>query len=119
MKKLLILVLACCTLSTTLQATEKNKGEFSNLVVFLRFADEDEAIFEKPASHYEKMFNDSTEEAQLGIQLFQRGLLQPTFLVEYLLSCCRQRGKNHFVPSPKSARILREAIEHQSRWIYR
>ena len=43
----------------TMEAADKNKGDFSNLVVFLRFADEDENVFENTFSYYEKMFNNS------------------------------------------------------------
>jgi len=37
---------------------QQNKGELSNLVCFVRFADEDESIFDQTINHYEQLFND-------------------------------------------------------------
>lgn len=93
MKKLLILTLAFCTISTTLQAAEKNKGEFSNLVVFLRFADEGDTIFEKPISHYEKMFNDSTEDANSVYNYFKEASYNQLFWSSIFYPAADSKGK--------------------------
>ena len=87
MKKWILLTLTLLALSPVTQAAEKNKGNLSNLVVFLRFADEGDTIFAKPASHYETLFNDSTagansvynyfKEASYN-QLYWRSLFYPT-----------------------------------------
>ena len=46
MKNLLLFILFLFLDSfLTMKAVDKNKGDFSNLVVFLRFADEDEEVF--------------------------------------------------------------------------
>ena len=93
MKKLLILTLAFCTISTTLQAAEKNKGEFSNLVVFLRFADEGDTIFKKPISHYEKMFNDSTEDANSVYNYFKEASYNQLFWSSIFYPAADSEGK--------------------------
>ena len=93
MKKLLILTLAFCTISTTLQAAEKNKGEFSNLVVFLRFADEGDTIFEKPISHYEKMFNDSAEDANSVYNYFKEASYNQLFWSSIFYPAADSEGK--------------------------
>ena len=49
MKRWILLTLTLLVLSPVTQAAEKNKGNLSNLVVFLRFADEGDTIFAKPA----------------------------------------------------------------------
>ena len=60
MKNLLLFILFLFLESfLIMKAADKNKGDFSNLVVFLRFADEDEEVFENTFSYYEKMFNNS------------------------------------------------------------
>ena len=60
MKRWILLSLTLLALAPVMWAAEKNKGDLSNLVVFLRFANEGDTLFEKPLSHYEALFNDST-----------------------------------------------------------
>ena len=51
MKNLLLFILFLFLESfLIMKAADKNKGDFSNLVVFLRFADEDEEVFENTFS---------------------------------------------------------------------
>ena len=105
MKKWILLTLTLLALSPVTQAAEKNKGNLSNLVVFLRFADEGDTIFAKPASHYETLFNDSTtgansvynyfKEASYN-QLYWRSLFYPTADAE-----------GHIVP----VRMTRKGVE--------
>ncbi len=53
-------------------SAQKNEGELSNLVCFVRFADETEGNeFEKPFSDYEQLFNDSSESANSVFNYFQ------------------------------------------------
>ncbi len=59
-KKLFIFLFIFTIIPITLHATEENKGNLSNLVVFILFSDESDTIFEKPLSYYETLFNDST-----------------------------------------------------------
>ena len=60
MKNLLLFILFLFLDSfLTMKAVDKNKGDFSNLVVFLRFADEDEFVFQITFSYYVNMFNSS------------------------------------------------------------
>lgn len=53
-----MLLLVATTLP--LHATEKYKSELHNIVVFVRFADEEASIFENRIDRYETLFNDTT-----------------------------------------------------------
>lgn len=58
MKRYIILWFVVLFFPILLSAAEKNKGELSNLVCFLSFADEEnDEQFDKPISYYEAMFN--------------------------------------------------------------
>ena len=51
---------------------EKNKGNLSNLVCFVRFLDEDnDEMFERPFSAYEQLFNDDTQGANSVYNYFR------------------------------------------------
>ena len=64
MKRYPILWIVVLFFPLLLSAAEKNKGELSNLVCFLRFNDEDnKEQFDKPISYYETMFNAEVEGA--------------------------------------------------------
>ncbi len=69
MKKILL----CLLLSGLLPsfAIGSPKSELSNVVVFVRFADEDATIFEREISHYETLFNDTTETANSVYNYFR------------------------------------------------
>lgn len=62
MRKNIFLLLGIWALGGMFQlaAAQKNKGKLSNLVVFVRFLDQDENSFSRNFAEYEKMFNDST-----------------------------------------------------------
>ena len=80
MKKLLWLLLLA-TAASSLPAAEKNTGRLGNLVVFLRFFDEPETIFEKPYGYYETMFNDSSENANSVYNYFKEASYGQLFWV--------------------------------------
>lgn len=54
------------------QVNAQNTGNLSNIVCFVRFADEDEnQVFAQPFSHYEQMFNDETPNANSVLAYFK------------------------------------------------
>ena len=55
------LLLLTFLLPLTAKAFNDNKGEKSNIVCFVRFADEDADIFEKPLSNYQTLFGGEKE----------------------------------------------------------
>lgn len=106
MKRWILLSLSLLTLLPVTQAAEKNKGDLSNLVVFLRFADEGDTLFEKPLSHYETLFNDSTtgansvynyfKEASYN-QLYWRSIFYPTADAEgHIVSYQAQNPRGYY-----------------------
>lgn len=65
-----LLFLALCGLIPVW--AEKNKGDLSNLVCFVRFLDEDnDEMFERPFSAYEQLFNDDTQGANSVYNYFR------------------------------------------------
>lgn len=65
-----LLFLALCGLIPVW--AEKNKGNLSNLVCFVRFLDEDnDEMFERPFSAYEQLFNDDTQGANSVYNYFR------------------------------------------------
>ncbi len=56
-----ILLLLTLLLPITAKAFNDNKGEKSNIVCFVRFADEDADIFDKPLSNYQTLFGGEKE----------------------------------------------------------
>ena len=65
-----LLFLALCGLIPVW--AEKNKGDLSNLVCFVRFLDEDnDEMFERPFSAYEQLFNDDTQGAHSVYNYFR------------------------------------------------
>ena len=76
MKRYPILWIVVLFFPLLLSAAEKNKGELSNLVCFLRFNDEDnKEQFDKPISYYEKKFNAEVEGANSVIAIFEKLLI--------------------------------------------
>lgn len=73
----------------------QNKGDFSNLVCFLRFGDEtDEDMFENPISYYEQLFNDETEGANSVYNYFKEA------------SYGQLSWKSDFYPQSKGTQIV-------------
>lgn len=73
----------------------QNKGDFSNLVCFLRFGDEtDEDMFENPISYYEQIFNDETESANSVYNYFKEA------------SYGQLSWKSNFYPQSKGTQIV-------------
>ncbi len=69
---LLLVALLSLLPSSRLWAGLTNKGDFANLVCFVRFADETpDAVFNKPFSGYEQMFNDETVGASSMFNYFK------------------------------------------------
>lgn len=106
MKRWILLTLTLLALAPVIQAAEKNKGDLSNLVVFLRFANEGDTLFEKPLSHYEALFNDSTagansvynyfKEASYN-QLYWRSLFYPAADAEgHIVSYQAQNPRGYY-----------------------
>lgn len=84
----------------------QNKGEFSNLVCFLRFGDEtNEEMFEKPISYYEQIFNDEIEgansvynyfkEASYG-QLFWKSTFYPQAVGTQIIACQVKNPRDYY-----------------------
>lgn len=59
-------------LQTSFLYGQQNKGELANLVCFVRFADEDESIFDKNIGEYEYLFNAEDESAVSVYNYFQQ-----------------------------------------------
>ncbi|MCD7709796.1 MAG: M6 family metalloprotease domain-containing protein [Porphyromonadaceae bacterium] len=72
---------------------EKNKGALSNLVVFLRFSDESDTIFEKPISYYETLFNDSTTGACSVYNYFKTASYNQLFWTSVFYPLADAEGK--------------------------
>ena len=73
MRKLILLLLTLIFSPYLLLAAEKNKGDFSNLVCFVRFANEedDSNSFDHPTSYFEQIFNDETSGANSVYNYFK------------------------------------------------
>lgn len=94
MKRLSILWIVVLFFPFLLSAAEKNKGEFSNLVCFLRFADEDNnEQFDKPISYYEAMFNAEADGANSVYSYFREASYNQLF------------WKSSFFPAPDGTQI--------------
>ena len=80
MKRYPILWIVVLFFPLLLSAAEKNKGELSNLVCFLRFNDEDnKEQFDKPISYYETMFNAEVEGANSVYSYFREASYNQLF----------------------------------------
>ncbi len=53
-------------------AFSSNTGEVDNLVCFVRFADEEESVFEHDAAHYEQLFNGAASDDNSVYNYFHR-----------------------------------------------
>ena len=71
MKKAKLLFILLALLPTCLMVAGTNKGNLSNLVVFLRFADDGEGTFDHTFSHYNTLFNDETANANSVYNYFK------------------------------------------------
>ena len=84
---------------------DKNKGDLSNLVCFVRFLGESEEVFEHPSSTYEQLFNDATPgtnsvynyfyEASYG-QLSWKSKLFPAAENDKILSYQTKREREYY-----------------------
>lgn len=105
MKRWILLTLTLLALTPVMQAAEKNKGDLSNLVVFLRFANEGDTLFEKPLSHYEALFNDSTAGANSVYNYFKEASYNSSTGAASSTGG-RYRGAHRLLPGTEPARVL-------------
>lgn len=99
------LILFVCLLGPLSMWADKNKGDLSNLVCFVRFLGESEEVFEHPSSTYEQLFNDATPgansvynyfyEASYG-QLSWKSNLFPTAENDKILSYQAKREREYY-----------------------
>lgn len=76
----IILCLSFLTVTNDGFVKAQNKGDFSNLVCFLRFGDEtDEEAFENPGTYYEQLFNDDTDGANSVYNYFKEASYDQLF----------------------------------------
>ena len=107
-KSFIVAMLAIMGIATIfpVEATEKNKGELSNIVCFVRFLGEDNAeSFELSASTYQQMFNDQTQgvnsvynyfyEASYG-QLQWKSILFPAAEGDMVMSYKAKNERNYY-----------------------
>ena len=71
-----------------------NKGELTNLVCFVRFADEPEDVFENGYSTYQALFNDEDAEANSVFNYF------------YSASYGQLKWKSTFCPAPSAGKVV-------------
>lgn len=76
MKKLTLLLAFFLLFSGGYICAQDNKGELSNLVCFVRFADEDASVFSKTSEHYQNMFNDQSVNANSVYNYFKQASYQ-------------------------------------------
>ena len=100
MNKFFYLILSLCLLCAGFVSAQQNKGELSNLVCFVRFADEDEAAFEKTADRYESLFNSADASAVSVYNYFQQA------------SYNQLRWKSAFFPSPAAGKLISFQASH-------
>lgn len=99
------LILFVCLLGPLSVWADKNKGDLSNLVCFVRFLGESEEVFEHPSSTYEQLFNDATPgtnsvynyfyEASYG-QLSWKSKLFPAAENDKILSYQTKREREYY-----------------------
>lgn len=76
MKKLILLFSLLLLSSVGYVYSQNNKRELSNLVCFVRFADEDASVFSKSTEHYQKIFNDQSVNANSVYNYFKQASYQ-------------------------------------------
>lgn len=97
MRKLIVLlIIFISSPSLLLMAAEKNKGDFGNLVCFVRFADEndDSDSFDHPFSYFEQIFNDETSGANSVYNYFKEASYNQLF------------WKSTFFPAAENGKII-------------
>lgn len=72
MRYITLCCLALLSLFVSPAQAQQNKGELANLVIFVRFADEDESIFDKTAEEYANLFNAEEETVASVYNYFQQ-----------------------------------------------
>lgn len=87
-------ILSICLFGSLSVWADKNKGDLSNLVCFVRFLGESEDVFEHPSSTYEQMFNDATPGVNSVYNYF------------YEASYGQLSWKSTFFPTAESNKIL-------------
>ncbi|NDW09673.1 M6 family metalloprotease domain-containing protein [Dysgonomonas sp. 520] len=85
---------------------QQNKGELANLVCFVRFADEDESIFDQTITHYEQLFNNEETtsasvynyfwQASYG-QLKWKSVMYPLANNTTIVSYKAQKSRNYYL----------------------
>lgn len=105
-----ILALTCISgfASTKEETSLKNQGKRTNLVCFIRFADEDPSVFTKTSSAFATMFNDSTSSDANSMynyfkqisykKLFFQSSFYPSFNGEEVLSWQDVNKRAYFQP---------------------
>lgn len=126
MKKLLLLLLInMCANNMQEISAQKNKGNLSNLVVFISFQNENNIPFKHSFSSINKMFNDSTENANSVYnyfktssysQLFWSTSFFPLPVDDKIISYTSQNIREYYMPySEINLNGYKNDVEAQSR----
>lgn len=90
----------------SLSYAQQNKSELANLVCFVRFADEDESIFDKTIDHYQQLFNAEDESAVSVYNYFQqasykqlkwKSIMSPEANGQKVVSYKAQRSRGYYL----------------------
>lgn len=104
MRRRLLILSASILTSLSLPAFEQNTGDVGNTVCFVRFADEEEGIFERKAQFYESLFNAS-----------QQGDAVTNSVYNYFLTASfgQLKWTSHFMPKPDGEKVISLQVSNE------